>query len=428
MKSTTSLGVAALAVVALGAALFLRSSDSKAGVETAEVGAPLLEGFAARVNDVTRLEIATATGSVAVAREGDLWVLPERGSFPADMAKVRGVLLGLGELVTVEKKTANPARFGDLGLQTPEAAEAVSGGADPADAAVGTRVVARGAGDTTLADVVLGKSAQGARFDRPERYARLASGGPSWLVRGRIDADAGASGWMSKDLPKLARDLPTSVEIVHPDGERLAVQKDAAGTWALAGLPEGRELAWAGAAGSLAGALENWTPEDARARDAVPELDGEGAVTTTVRDSRGLVLEVRTVELDGAVWLGAAARVEAVAAPEPAPDAELGGAESGAAEATPPVDTAAAEAEAARWNALFGRFAVQLPTWTAAPLRKRTEELLKPLAPAGPPVEEIVEEAANVDGGIDGGGVEGGVEADAPPTTDEPPAVDEPPQ
>lgn len=423
MKATTSLGIAALAVAALGAALFLRSSGAKEGGETAEVGRPLLEGFAARVNDVTRLEVQTSSGSVAVAREGDLWVLPERGSFPADMAKVRGVLLGLGELVTVEKKTANPARFRDLGLETPDAAAATSGDADPAEVAVGTRVVARGSGDTTLADVVLGKSAQGARFDRPERYARVASGGPSWLVRGRIDADAGASGWMSKDLPKLARDLTTSVEIVHPDGERLAVEKDTAGTWALAGLPEGRELAWAGAAGSLAGALENWSPEDARARGAVPELDGEGAVTTTIRDARGLVLEVRTVELDGAIWLDAAARVEAVAAPEAAVEGE-----PGSAVETPPVDTAAAEAEAARWNALFGRFAVQLPTWTAAPLRKRTEELLKPLAPAGPPAEEFVEDAVDVQDGVDGGGVEGGVEADAPPTTDEPPTNDEPPR
>jgi len=394
VKSPTAILIVVAAGLALGAGIYFAGSTPKAA-QSADAPGPLVPSLDSRLNDAAVLELRSPTQSLRIAREGEQWVLSNQGGFPADLAKVRGLLLGVGELERIERKTANATRFGELGLDLHAAEDSAQG--NGTQERIGTRLAARTSDGTVLFDVVLGRSAAGARFDRPERYARLADSGPAWLVRGRADVDVTPATWFSKDVPTLARADARAVTIEHPGGERVSVHGDG-GTWTLSDIPEGRELAWPQAAGSLAGLLESLTFEDAKPRAELDGLAGPEAVVTTVHAANGLQLVARTLERDGVVWLTVDAAVVAPApsaAPQPT---ESEGSEmvdvvavdeTVSADAAPlepaPFDPAPAAAEAERWNAIFSRFAVAIPSWNAGNLRKRTQELLKPLPSAGPP-------------------------------------------
>ena len=112
------LSIAALAAI-IGA-LFLASGRNP---PRDSGGAPLLPGLAAELDTVTAVVLRKGAPAPAVSlrKLAAGWAVAERGDYPADAAKVRTLLISLGDAAVIEEKTANPANYPAIGVDDPAA-------------------------------------------------------------------------------------------------------------------------------------------------------------------------------------------------------------------------------------------------------------------------------------------------------------------
>jgi Domain of unknown function (DUF4340) len=84
-------------------------------------GTLLFPTLAAELNSVTELSVhkGSPTASVTLHKQGAQWTVAERADYPADVAKLRRLLLALGEAKIVEAKTSNPASYAVIGVEDP---------------------------------------------------------------------------------------------------------------------------------------------------------------------------------------------------------------------------------------------------------------------------------------------------------------------
>src|SRR5208282_19177 len=93
-------------------------------------GAALLPSLAGDLNTVTAVLIrkGSATPTLTLHKTGDQWTVAERADYPADVAKIRKLLLSLHDAKIIEEKTADPARFSTIGVEDPAAGDPAAGG------------------------------------------------------------------------------------------------------------------------------------------------------------------------------------------------------------------------------------------------------------------------------------------------------------
>jgi hypothetical protein len=275
--------VAALAVITF--AFWL--STQRYLPRDAAFGTRALPELEPALDDVTGLRIVGPGGTalVTLERTDGRWQVAERG-YPADAARVRGLLRALAQLEIVEPKTADAANYPRLGVEDV---------ATPA--ARGFRIELRGL-EPPLA-LIVGREAQPG-----SGYVRRADAAGALLVRPRIDVDRDPRAWLARPVVDVAAARVQAFEIARAGdrpwrGERLA---RAATTFTLAGLPPGREPYAPDAADAVAGALAQLDFDDVRPAD--PGADGTAAdARATFRTFDGLVVTVLG-RVDGdARWL-----------------------------------------------------------------------------------------------------------------------------
>ena len=84
-------------------------------------GGALLPGLTGQLNTVTSLSVrrGSATPTVTVHEQAGRWTVAERADYPADVPKLRKLLLALSDAKVVEEKTSNPASFPVIGVEDP---------------------------------------------------------------------------------------------------------------------------------------------------------------------------------------------------------------------------------------------------------------------------------------------------------------------
>ncbi|MCB9916636.1 MAG: DUF4340 domain-containing protein [Planctomycetes bacterium] len=365
-----------------------------------------------RVNEVASLTVATPKGEFTVARDGETWGLVERGGYPVQVDRIRAALLGLAELETLEKKTADPALYAKLGVQS------VSTEDTSEDAS--RSLTAKAADGTVLAALIIGKgrsTGTGATY-----YARQPGQAQSWLVEGDrpLLPDEGDA-WLDKKILEVARTDVRAARISHAEGETLALAKaDADADYTVLDLPEGRELKYASVAGGIAGSMQYLNFEDVKPIAEFERPDVPITVTNLwTKDGARYTVEVFDLP-DGKTWALFHAAYDPDGGPQlPAPVGPPAEGE-GVAKATPRPE-AEVRAELEPLEARLSQWAYELPQYSRTNFTKRLEDLLKPLP------EEAPDDAAPTlpgDGGAALDALEGGG-ADAAPV-DEPPAAEAP--
>jgi hypothetical protein len=106
------------ALVAITGALYF---SSRRNLISDGQGSLLLPSLANELNTVTLLSVRKggATPAVTIHKQGEQWSVAEKGDYPADVAKVRKLLLALSEARIREQKTSNPASFPIIGVEDP---------------------------------------------------------------------------------------------------------------------------------------------------------------------------------------------------------------------------------------------------------------------------------------------------------------------
>jgi hypothetical protein len=241
----------------------------------------VLPGLEHGLNNVSEVRLRKADAMHVTLKKADTggWFVGER-DWPAQVGKVRKLLLDLDALNVVEEKTRLPANYPALGvedLSSPKAA--------------GTEItVVSPAQKWTL---IVGKPSGG-----KSGYVRVAGAEKSLLAAPLLMPNADPKSWLEPALIDLPPERLREIEEHPAEGPAYgaARQKKDDPHFNITPLPKGREPSGAGAADSLAAALSGLTLEDVARAAAAGAPPGPRAVFRTFDD-----LEVEVIgRKDGA--------------------------------------------------------------------------------------------------------------------------------
>ena len=262
----------------LGGAALLMDSSRGGGPATTDAASSLVPDLAQRADDVNRIELVSGSGTLTLGRTESGWGLAARGGYPVEADKVRTLLAAYARAERLEPKTKNPDRYPDLGLADVDAEGSNS-----------SRIRLLAGEDELLGDVIVGKR-------RPTGatayYARIPGEVQTWLASGELRLATTRREWIDTNVAKIERKRVVGVEVTHPDGEVVTLERleEADDNLSLVNMPDGMIPSSEWITSRFGTALEFLTLEDIE-----PRAKREGERTKSVFRTRdGLVLEFRT--------------------------------------------------------------------------------------------------------------------------------------
>jgi len=296
----------------------------------------VLPGLEHGVNTVTEVRLHKADDIHTTLQKGASgWLVAERG-WPAEVNKVRKLLLDLGALNVVEEKTRLSANYPALGvedLSTPKAS--------------GTEIDVVSPARTWA--LIIGKPS-GAKSG----YVRVANSPQSLLAAPLVTADAAPKSWLDNALIDLPAERVREIEERPAQGAGFVAvrQQKQDAHFNIVPVPKGRELSSIGAADTLGAALSGLTFEDL-AKAGTPDPKSPHAFFRTFD---GLELEAVGRKEGTRALLSLSAR---------ATSSEAG-------------------LEAQRLNPRFSGWEFEIPDYKYAAIFTPITDLLKPLPPPKP--------------------------------------------
>lgn len=338
MKRSTLIALAAVALLAIVLAVVVDRADAPSVQVTGEE--PLVPGLKAAVNDIESIAITASgeDGRFTVARTDAGWTVPDRADFPADLGRVRELLIGLAEARVMETKTSNPELYPRLGVEDVTA-----------DSGEGVRVVLTG---PVTADVIIGNPAATAGQGT---YVRRAGEARSLLVSGELSPARRLDEWLDRDIVDISADQVAAVTVTHPDGEVLSLAAGEGGGMQIGDIPDGRSLTSPSAADPVGRALTGLRFDDVRPADEAPAPETTTVARYTLADGRVLTARLWSGS-DDERYLRLAVAV---------------------GEETPAGEPADVERESARHAA----WTYTIPAYKFDMMAKRMDDLLRPLPP-----------------------------------------------
>jgi Domain of unknown function (DUF4340) len=351
MHTKGTIGLMAVAAIAAILAAEVSISGGAAAVDP-RVGKPVLPQVAAKLADVGKVVLKRSAGTTTFVRQGNAWVVAEKGNYPADATKIRKVLLGLAQIAYVEPKTAEPSLYKRLNLEDPATEKSQSALVEIYDAqggALGAVIAGRRRIDE------LGGGNDGV-YVRPPTEAR------AWLARGTLDLDSDLVQWLDRRIVDIGEQRIATAVLQQPDGAKVTIARGKVeDKFALKEILPNRKLKSDTGLVEPATALQGFDLTDVKsAKDLAFPKDGVNTATYTTFD--GLTVAVELTKQGEADWV----RLSAT----PGTD-----------------DTTKAEAESL--NQRWSPWVYGIAAYKAGALRTKLDDLLEPPpaateAPAAP--------------------------------------------
>ncbi|MFI4884310.1 MAG: DUF4340 domain-containing protein [Steroidobacterales bacterium] len=250
-RRVTFLFAIGIVVIALAAWVSTRSQGGQDPI----AGTHVLPGLAGAVNEVTQIRITKADGTrVTLERNATDWVVGERG-YPADSGKLRKLLLDLGALKAVERKTSLARNYKVLGVDDVTSSKAT-----------GARIDIVSPGKTW--SLIVGNS-----MDGNDCYVRAVDSAQSLLASPLVLVDADPKQWLEPAILDIAQSRVSGVDEQPAKGPGFSVAraKKTQADFTVHGIPRGRELSGANAADSMGSALSSLTLTDVRKTTSPPK-------------------------------------------------------------------------------------------------------------------------------------------------------------
>ncbi|USN99570.1 MAG: DUF4340 domain-containing protein [Phycisphaeraceae bacterium] len=261
-------------------------------------GERFIPALADRGGEAAKIEISSKDETVTLTLDGDAWRVESKGGYPADPAKVRGLVTSLSELRTIEAKTALPERYPLISVQWPDNGEPGS----QEFSARPTLVRVMDPKDVVIAEVVLGESSYTGGVTR--QYARLLDQSQSWLVSARVDTPTAGMRWLDAKFIQLPRDSVKRVTITHATGETVTLSRpDKDADFAVESIPENMSQVAEGPRNRVGSALAFVNFSDVRKAEG-GQTDPVKAVFETFD---GLTVTVLSVPDNDGAWVRASA-------------------------------------------------------------------------------------------------------------------------
>jgi Domain of unknown function (DUF4340) len=281
---------AALAVIAIAV---LASGDR--GVSRAAPGQSAFPALAARLGDVVSVTVSRNGTTMTLIRNGDNWLVAEKGNYPANVAKISQIVRAMADLTLVEPKTQNPDLYPRLEVEDP-------GNGKSALVAVKDK----SGGD--LAQAIVGKR----RYDRLGAgndgvYLRKPGEAQSWLARGTLDPSGDVASWLDRQIIDISEKKIAKVILTQADGTKLVISRSAPDAhFAVEDAPADTKFKSESTISGPAGALETLDLDDVKPASELPVPDKD-VVTASFTTFEGLTIDVRLMDRDKTNWVAISA-------------------------------------------------------------------------------------------------------------------------
>jgi hypothetical protein len=283
-------------VLAVVGAIVMAVQPSMSDTE-AVAGDPMFPALSQNVAEADEISIETPQYAISWKRQGDGWVAPERGDYPAHKGIVSDLVSSLAHMTKVEAKTAEPNWYQYIRVGDPAATP-------PTGVA---HVTVKSADGEVLAEAILGARSYSiaASHVRGGMFVREPDDTQSWLVEGVATAPTEMQEWFDAIVDIPASDV-TGLTILNGDKIVFEAKKtdDTSGNYELvqADPTEAASdtVANSNSIRSTASAIVGLRADDVRAIDSVKP--GAEARTDRFTTASGLTLDVTMVEADGGTW------------------------------------------------------------------------------------------------------------------------------
>jgi hypothetical protein len=301
-KRSLILLASATAVLVAIAIVVLATGDR--GVSRAAPGQPAFPALAAKLGDVASVTVSRNGTTMTLIRDGDSWLVAEKGDYPANAAKISQIVRAMADLTLVEPKTQNPDLYPRLEVEDPGSGKSAlvavkdKSGGDLAQAIIGKRRYDR-----------LGAGNDGVYLRRPGEVQ-------TWLARGTLDLSGDAASWLDRQIIDISEKKIAKVTLTQPDGTKLVISRSAPGAkFAVEDAPADAKFKSETTTSGPATALETLDLDDVKpaAELSVPDKD---VVTASFTTFDGLTVDLHLVERDKSNWIAISATGSGSAEPE----------------------------------------------------------------------------------------------------------------
>ncbi len=327
------LAAATLVLVVL-AVVAIASADRS--VSRAAHGEAALPALAGKLGEVASVGLKRGALELTFVRDGDGWLVAEKGNYPAAAGKVRQIVLGMADLALVEPKTQRAEFYPRLEV-------------DDAGRGKSTLVTLKDKSGALVAELIIGKR----RFDRLGAgndgvYIRKPDDLQAWLAWGSLEFSDQLSSWLDRRILDLPEKRIAKVTLTQPDGARLVITRPTAeAKFTVENVPADAKFKSETATREPAMALESLDLDDVKpaADMSVPDKD---IFTASFVTFDGLTVDVRLFDRDSMHWIAVSA-----------------------------TGTGSAEAEAKEIGGKVERWIHAVPSYKATALKTKLSDLLE---------------------------------------------------
>jgi hypothetical protein len=327
------LAVATLVVVVLAVAAIATGDRTVSRAAHGEAALPALAG---KLGEVASVGLKRGALELTFVRDGDGWLVAEKGNYPAAAGKVRQIVLGMADLALVEPKTQRAEFYPRLEV-------------DDAGKGKSTLVTLKDKSGALVAELIIGKR----RFDRLGAgndgvYIRKPDDPQAWLARGSLEFSDQLSSWLDRRILDLPEKRIAKVTLTQPDGARLVITRPTAeAKFTVENVPADAKFKSETATREPAMALESLDLDDVKPAADMPVPDKD-IFTASFVTFDGLTVDVRLFDRDSMHWIAVSA-----------------------------TGTGSAEAEAKEIGGKVGRWIYAVPSYKATALKTKLSDLLE---------------------------------------------------
>jgi hypothetical protein len=184
----------------------------------------LLPKLGSQLDSLASVTVKRGSAVVRLQKQGDDWVVADKGGFPAETANLRSLLLSLANMRKLEEKTSDPNNYIQLQVEDQRAEDAK---ADGKAVAGSTQITLNNDRGDVVADLLVGKiQTQGAAAGHAYSFVRLVNTPQVWLVDGAASLPADSSFWLRASVINLPVEAVKTLEIQHPNGNKPIIGRD----------------------------------------------------------------------------------------------------------------------------------------------------------------------------------------------------------
>jgi len=247
----------------------------------------LFPELANRINDVASIKIKSNGNPDVILKkmEGGQWVIQSADNYPAQIDKIKDVVVSLSQLKILATKTDNPELYPELGVE-----------GTAVDNTSSLLLTFSDQSGTALASLIVGKPRKNnTGNNRPNLYVRKADAKNALLVEGYLQLKSNNNAWYERNVINIPASRIQDINIIKSNGAKLAIRKLAEGDTDFKVI-EGNTASPSVLLNKLGTFFEDMNVEGVHAINNFEFPDN--TTITTFTTFNGLIITVKNVSID----------------------------------------------------------------------------------------------------------------------------------